>query len=179
MLWEEDDRPDDHTRVLYAPGDARSLAPAKVPRDLPQIGHEGFDRAGGYAEGKTLYDQLAVKIVEVPVIDGFAVIETTSPGTLRKMVFERQDDVARAAAREAGVPVDNAGSGRVPAHMIGGPKWETPNPTSGEGAKLLQLDSDRRNGFMFCDAGIVDFWIDPQDLADRRFDRAWGATAGG
>ncbi len=64
-------------------------------------------------------------------------------------------------------------------HMIFGAKSNKTNPTGGQGIKLLQLDSDRANGFMFCDAGIADFWISKEDLDARRFDRAYGATAGG
>jgi len=44
---------------------------------------------------------------------------------------------------------------------------------------LLQLQSDDGVGFMFCDLGEVEFWIDRDDLAARRFDRARAATCGG
>ncbi|NOR62536.1 MAG: DUF1963 domain-containing protein, partial [Rhodobacteraceae bacterium] len=64
-------------------------------------------------------------------------------------------------------------------HMIFGAKSYKTNPTGGQGIKLLQLDSDRANGFMFCDGGIIDFWISQEDLQAERFDRAYGATAGG
>jgi uncharacterized protein YwqG len=32
---------------------------------------------------------------------------------------------------------------------------------------------------MFCDVGMVEFWIEPEDLAARDFSRAYGITAGG
>ena len=44
---------------------------------------------------------------------------------------------------------------------------------------LLQLLSDYGIGFMFCDVGEVEFWIDKQDLVDRRFDKVFATTCGG
>jgi Domain of unknown function (DUF1963) len=47
---------------------------------------------------------------------------------------------------------------------------------------LLQIDSDEERvhkEFMFCDAGAAQFWIEPGDLAEGRFDRAWATTEGG
>ena len=41
------------------------------------------------------------------------------------------------------------------------------------------LDRLGANGFMFCDAGIMDFWISVEDLKAQRLDRVYGATAGG
>ena len=64
-------------------------------------------------------------------------------------------------------------------HYLGGAKGAATNPTPGEGIRLAQFDSDGGLGMMFCDVGIVDFWISPEDLAAGRWDRAWGATAGG
>lgn len=64
-------------------------------------------------------------------------------------------------------------------HYLGGPKGSGGNPTAGDGVRLAQFDSDYGLGMMFCDVGIIDFWIDPDDLAAGRWDRAWAATAGG
>jgi hypothetical protein len=46
---------------------------------------------------------------------------------------------------------------------------------------LLQIDSDWsvHKHFMFCDMGVAQFWIKLADLADGRFDKAWGTTEGG
>jgi hypothetical protein len=46
---------------------------------------------------------------------------------------------------------------------------------------LLQIDSDHsvHEHFMFCDMGVAQFWIKPDDLAAGRFDKAWGTTEGG
>lgn len=72
-----------------------------------------------------------------------------------------------------------APSPRHAKHMIFGAKSVDPNPTAGQGIRLLQLDSDYGLGFMFCDCGIIDYWISEEDLQAQRFDRAYGATAGG
>ena len=44
---------------------------------------------------------------------------------------------------------------------------------------LLQLISDQGVGFMFGDYGEVEFWISKDDLASRRFGRAWATNRGG
>jgi uncharacterized protein YwqG len=38
---------------------------------------------------------------------------------------------------------------------------------------LFQLDSDKRAGMMWGDAGMLYFWIREEDLNDHRFDRVW------
>lgn len=64
-------------------------------------------------------------------------------------------------------------------HFLNGPKGAGSNPTAGEGIRIAQIDSDYALSFMFCDVGIIDFWIDADDLAAGNWDRAWAATAGG
>jgi len=64
-------------------------------------------------------------------------------------------------------------------HFLLGPKSSATNPTAGKGIRLAQFDSDYALRFMFCDVGIIDFWIDEDDLAAGRWDKAYGATAGG
>lgn len=32
---------------------------------------------------------------------------------------------------------------------------------------------------MFCDVGVAQFWIRPEDLAAKRFEKAWATTEGG
>lgn len=44
---------------------------------------------------------------------------------------------------------------------------------------LLHLVSDPGVDFMFCDAGEIQFWIDANGLAARRFDRVWANPQGG
>lgn len=52
-------------------------------------------------------------------------------------------------------------------------------PVGGSEIMLLQLFSDYGVDFMFCDVGEIEFWIDKDDLAARRFDRVAGYTCGG
>jgi hypothetical protein len=46
---------------------------------------------------------------------------------------------------------------------------------------LLQIDSDTslHEQFTFCDMGAAQFWIEPADLANGRFYKAWGTSEGG
>lgn len=43
---------------------------------------------------------------------------------------------------------------------------------------LLNLTSDRGVGWSFGDAGYCTFWIEPEDLAERDFSKAWGMIEG-
>ena len=62
--------------------------------------------------------------------------------------------------------------------MLGHPQFRT-NSTQGPGLRLLALDSDAGLDFMFCDAGMVEYWIQPEDLARRDFSQVVALTAGG
>ena len=62
--------------------------------------------------------------------------------------------------------------------MLGHPQFRT-NSTQGPGLRLLALDSDGGLDFMFCDAGMVEYWIQPGDLARRDFSQVVALTAGG
>jgi hypothetical protein len=62
-------------------------------------------------------------------------------------------------------------------HTIGGQASDVPNPTAGSGFKLLQLDSDTELGLMIGDSGVLEFWIDQDDLKARRFENVRWAMA--
>lgn len=62
--------------------------------------------------------------------------------------------------------------------MLGHPQFKT-NSTRSSGIRLLALDSDYGLNFMFCDVGMIEFWIDPQDLENLDFSRVRVLTAGG
>ncbi len=62
--------------------------------------------------------------------------------------------------------------------MLGHPQFRT-NSTQAPGLRLLALDSDSGLDFMFCDLGMVEFWIKPEDLAHRDFSQVVAVTAGG
>ncbi|WP_146038103.1 DUF1963 domain-containing protein [Tabrizicola aquatica] len=99
-------------------------------------------------------------------------------------------DLARAAVTDPGLlralpPVvfEMHATSLVPSprhsqHLMLGPAQRKTNSTAGQGVRLLCLDSDYGPGMMFCDCGVLEYWIDPKDLAARRFDRAVAQTAG-
>lgn len=62
--------------------------------------------------------------------------------------------------------------------LMGTAQFQT-NSTELKGQRLLVLDSDYGVDFMFCDCGVIEYWIDPDDLANRRFERARATSAGG
>ena len=64
-------------------------------------------------------------------------------------------------------------------HLMLGPTQFKTNPTGDGGVRLLLLCSDYGLDFMFCDVGVAEFWISEEDLAARRFEKAWANTAGG
>lgn len=53
------------------------------------------------------------------------------------------------------------------------PRARTLRPGATAWRLLLQIDSDDQAGMMWGDAGRLYFWMQRDDLADRRFDRAW------
>ena len=52
-------------------------------------------------------------------------------------------------------------------------------PGAGAGIRLLGLDSEHGPGMMYCLCGVLEYWINPADLAALRFDRVQAQTAGG
>ena len=70
-------------------------------------------------------------------------------------------------------------SPRQSQHLMLGPAQCKTNSRAGSGIRLLGLDSDNDLGMMCCDCGVLEYWIKPEDLAARRFDRATAQTAGG
>ncbi|SMX46087.1 DUF1963 domain-containing protein [Actibacterium lipolyticum] len=64
-------------------------------------------------------------------------------------------------------------------HMMLGHTQIRTNSTAGPGLRLLALDSDSGLDFMFCDVGMAEFWIEPEDLAQRDFSKVVAFTAGG
>jgi uncharacterized protein YwqG len=112
------------------------------------------------------------------------------------------EDLEREGARVPAGVADAPGTARYPpVHRLGGAPHEIQNPMEAEcelvrrgedphalpysrqeevagEAKarwrlLLQVDSDETAGLMWGDAGMLYYWIRDDDLAARRFDRAW------
>ena len=112
------------------------------------------------------------------------------------------EDLEREGARVPAEVAEAPGTARYPpVHRLGGVPHEIQNPMEAEcelvrrgedphalpysrqqevaeEAKarwrlLLQVDSDEAAGLMWGDAGMLYYWIRDDDLAARRFDRAW------
>jgi uncharacterized protein YwqG/Lon protease-like protein len=161
MVWDDNGGPLANTRVIFA----SHAGPERSPPDgLPSIGHGFGEMTSAYGSGKAVFDQAAL----IPnVIGTFLNGEPLIP-----------EAVAAAAAKDLDPPGQ-------PLHQMFGYGADIQG-TAGEAHSdglilLLQIDSDRAvdKEFMFCDMGMVQFWIKPADLAAGRFDKAWATTEGG
>lgn len=61
--------------------------------------------------------------------------------------------------------------------MLGYTQFKT-NYTGSKGVRLLMLDSCDLVGFNFWNGGVIEFWIDPDDLAHRRFEFSYAKVRG-
>jgi hypothetical protein len=199
MLWDLDDRGGHEaaTRVLYA---AAAGTPLAAPADLPEISHPFGEDRGEYSAGIRVYPEAAL---EAFVIESFAGAARFFQGDA-----SRQADLRTALSieRATGQPIPVHARRDAAVHALPVAYYQA-NPNtrglhivrhqmlgaatnvqgSAEGARgagfvpLLQLDTDwgLHRSFMFCDMGMAQFWIRPEDLRDRSFDRAWATTEGG
>lgn len=207
MLWGwGDERGDDYaaSRVIFAEMPGPDRAP---PADIPEIGHAFGEMSGGYARGLTIYparsvqphvietfagaeryfqggdsvlaDELTVASIERATGRPLPVLATSAPRdeTNKHPAYwleyhytngqppRREVRIARHQMLGAAINVQNtADAARQAGHVL-----------------LLQIDSDYGvdDSFVFCDMGMAQFWIKPEDLAAGRFERAWGTTEGG
>ena len=153
----------DRGTVLYA--DAAALMPRNPPEGL----HDYWGLAGA---GQTVLPAHTVRAMELPLLNpGDIDLDKNGRQALQMHAIQRHRD-AILAVTVNGEPVLSPPSETYIYSMIGGPKLDIPNPSEGSGVKLLQLDSDAGLGLMFGDMGIVEFWIDEEDLRAGRLDRA-------
>lgn len=206
MLWNEGDRGDEFaaTRVLYAP---KSGADRPPPTDLPDIGHAWGQPGGEYGRGKTVFDASAVRPYVIDTFAGAQLYfqgEASKAADLLTI-----ESIERATGKSVPVldpqQVNDKEARKLPAAVVeykfkGKPTRREARfnrhqmvgaGTSVQGTAdrahehglvlLLQIDSDYGvdDGFVFCDMGMVQFWIKPEDLAAARFEKAWGTTEGG
>jgi uncharacterized protein YwqG len=204
MLWHDNGGPFATTRVIFANHAGPERTP---PDDIPEILHGFGELAGGFDTNMSVYPQAALEphlidtfvglepsasdadmeataaqaatvasigraIGALPVFAGpgsWAAIEAASP---REYVHELQFDGY--VRRQLHCPMHQMlGIGRDIQGAV--------EQARADGAiLLLQIDSDLtlHEHFMFCDMGVAQFWIKPADLAERRFDKAWGTTEG-
>lgn len=201
MLWGDNGGPFATTRVIFAE-QAGSVRPP--PEDTPEILHAFGERAGGFETGIIEYPQM---VLEPHVIDTFGGIKAFpgSPGPsadadLDAMVASIEKKIGPLpvfegpnswAAIEAAKPREYIHDihGRPELNLSLHQMLGFATNIQGIAAELqaagtillLQIDSDTQlhKEFMFCDMGAAQFWIEPVDLARRRFDKAWGTTEGG
>lgn len=201
MLWGEDGGPFATTRVIFANQAGSERSP---PEDTPEILHALGERAGGYDTAIVEYPQLAL---EPHVIDTFGGIDpfpdssdTYAQAAQAAMVasIEKKigplpvfsgpgswDAIDAAKPREYIHEISDRRELNCPRHqMLGFAKniQGTAEELQSAGTiLLLQIDSDLwlHKEFMFCDLGAAQFWIEPADLTNGKFDKAWGTTEGG
>ena len=110
-------------------------------------------------------------------------IQSATSGSLLDLARASVTDPALAAGLPASVCAAHATSivpsPRHSQQLMLGPTQTKTNSTAGSGIRLLCLDSDYGPGMMFCDCGVLEYWIEPEDLAALRFERVTALTAGG
>ncbi len=205
MLWDFEPRNtmEDATRVLFAP---ELGAPRAAPANLPRINHPYGEVGGDYAADINVFPEAALEAFVIATFAGVEAYfqgEASKQGDLRTLasiekatgqkapVFSAADDHMPFTRAPLGVRERKNGDGTIDREiefkrhqMLGAPTnvQGTAEYALAEGlVPLLQLDSDWgvHDKFMFCDMGMAQFWIKPEDLRERRFERAWGTTEGG
>jgi hypothetical protein len=206
MLWNENGGPFATTRVILANQAGPERSP---PDDMPEILHGFGDQAGGYKTGISVYPQAALEPHVIDTFgdidpypsstDAFSAAAQAAMvasieraiGPLPVFTGPGAWDAIKAANPREYIQELRFNSGVVrrelhcPLHqMLGVGKsiqGTADEARAGGTILLLQIDSDRsvHEHFIFCDMGVAQFWIEPDDLAAGRFDKAWGTTEGG
>lgn len=206
MLWNENGGPFATTRVVFADrvGPQRS-----APDDIPEILHGFGEQAGGYRTGFSVYPEAALEPHVIDTFGGVdpnadtrdkysAAAQAATVASIEKAIGPLpffsgpgSRDAIRAANPREYIEETKFRNGIVrrklhcPLHQmlgIGKNIQGTAESAHDEGIiLLLQIDSDAlvHEHYMFCDMGVAQFWIEPADLAEGEFDRAWGTTEGG
>ena len=206
MLWNDNGGPFATTRVIFANQAGPERTP---PDDMPEILHGFGEQAGGYETGMSVYPQAALEPYVIDTFIGFnprpsvndtgaAAAQAATVASIERAIGALPvfagpgslDAIKAASPREyiKELQFKNGGVRRelhCPMHQMLGIGMDIQG--TAEEARvsgtilLLQIDSDQplHEHFMFCDLGAAQFWIKPADLAERRFDKAWGTTEGG
>jgi hypothetical protein len=206
MLWNENGGPIATTRVIFANQAGPERPP---PDDMPEILHGFGERAGGFDTGIRVYPEAALEPNVIETFGGIdphprsgdtypaaaraamvASIENAI-GPLPVFTGPGSSDAINAANPREYIRELRFNSGVVrrelhcPLHQMLGVGKNIQGRAEEAFADgtilLLQIDSDEslHEHFMFCDMGVAQFWIEPDDLAARKFERAWGTTEGG
>ena len=168
MLWNDNGGALANTRVIFAHHAGPERSP---PEDTPDIGHPFEEKSSEYTKGRVAFAHAAL---EPHVIETFKE-EIVIPDAVVDALTGDPDRFARKPGSPSEWPVHQMLG-------IGMNIQGTAEEAHDDGLILLfQFDSDKAvdEEFMYCDMGAAQFWIRPDDLAARRFDKAWGTTEGG
>lgn len=199
MLWDDDDNAAVRVLAANAPGAERD-----APAELPEIGHEAGKLSGGYAKGKCIFPEVTVQPFVIDTYAGaqlyfqgdgsknadLATIASIERATGNAVpVFTNRSQMRSEHFPPAAVIEINSTPPRreieMARHQMLGAGTDVQGTASAEreagNILLLQIDSDYgvSEDFMFCDMGMAQFWIRPDDLAAGRFEKSWGTTEGG
>lgn len=201
MLWGFTGRGTHHdnTRVLHV---ASSNEEAQPPADLPEVNHAIGELKGYYPSGFSVFPRAFIKPYR---IDSYPGQNIYFQNDQEKLTDDLVIASIEAATGESVPRVQSFSVPNLPAviseaamlngsvrrkisivrhQMLGGAHavQNTASEMAGKGyVSLFQLDSDYgvSDKFIFCDCGMVQFWIKPEDLAAQRFDKAFATTEGG
>ena len=96
-----------------------------------------------------------------------------APGTARYPPIHRLGGVPHEIQNPMEAECELARRGEDPLALSYSRQQEVAEEAKARWGLLLQVDSDDAAGTMWGDAGMVYYWIRDDDLAARRFDRAW------
>jgi len=206
MLWNENGGPLATTRVLFADQSGSERSP---PDDMPEILHGFGEVAGGFRTGIRVYPEAALEPHVIDTFGGIdpfrGSADAYSVAAQAAMVASIESAIGPIPvftgkgaweAIKAANPREyiqelrfNSGVERRELHcprhqMLGVGKnvQGTAEEALADGTiLLLQIDSDLslHEHFMFCDMGVAQFWIEPDDLLAGKFEKAWATTEGG
>ncbi len=177
LLFFADLSPDEwrSPRVIYQ---NTAGSPAQTPEDLPEL-NQYIRKRRRWPEGQNpcLMPEFAVRPVSRRVPCSNTLLPRDVDWNLVNLARKYgENQFAEFVEQEPDLRVS---SKHYSYFTIGGPPSDFPNPTGGQGFKLLQLDSDDALGWMIGDVGVLEYWIDPDDLANQRFDQVnWAMGCG-
>ncbi len=160
--------------VRYVPADEIPAQPHPAPADLPHLHHAPGVQHSAYSTESIMriYAALPHGFDTYLMADADLDWDRIDWGCEAKA--EAHADTLTHANRKETI------AGKCPEtygqHALLGPEQAITNPTGGDGIRLACLGSDTEMGWEFGDVGVVEFWITPEDLRARRFDRAYAMT---
>lgn len=171
-IWDDSENVHAATRVIFTAVAGKSRQP---PDDLPEIFYSCDDPTPYSVERIGVYPASPVEafLIDSFVDDGLYLRESANKESIKRMATSK-----RAATGDDSIEA-------WPLHQILGAAQSIQGAARRARERgdilLLQIDTDRKlhEDFTFCDMGMVQYWIRPDDLSKGRFDLAWATTEGG